>query len=163
MAFENKFSVHKYKDEIIKKFEEDVSIRDMMAWLESLGEEYKLSKDTLMRHKKRHIEALEVDKEIKKVEKDLGEPDGDAEVYLLETIAQCRTRKRAGVSGKDFQYYDQQMQSAIKLLTEIRGTTENKMGLDEVFEKIAESINNDAKKESNNTSTVQEGVDNKVS
>lgn len=138
--FAPKFEQHKYKDEIIKRFDLDVPITEIREWLKSLGEEHALSGDTLRKYKKRHEESIEVSKEVEKVKDEFGECS-DIEGYLLETITQCRTRKRSStISGKDFQYYDQQMQNAIKLLNEIRGSGNNKMSIAEVFAKLGEGL-----------------------
>ena len=147
--FKDKFSTHEYRDDIIKKFQEDAPIKDIREWLKGLGEQYVLSGDTLRRHKKRHLEHVAVEEEISKVKEEFGDSGSQIEEYLLETIAQCRNRKAIStISGKDFQYYDQQMQNAIKLLTELRGNKQGaSMSLAEVFAKISEGILEDEQEE----------------
>lgn len=141
--FADKFNEHKYKDDILKKFETEVPIKDIQSWLTELGEEYKLSGDTLRRHKKRHLDGVAVNEEVEKAKDEHGE-GSEIEDMLLETIGQCRARKRnTTMSGKDFQYYDQQMQNAIKLLTEMRGSGEKKMTVAEVFKKLGEGIDDE--------------------
>jgi len=141
--FENKFQNHKYRNEILIKFENETPIQEIIDYLKEKGTRYILCGDTLRRHKKKHLESLAIEEELEKTKEDLGEPSQDIEGYLLETIAQCRTRKRSTtITGKDFQYYDQQMQSAIKLLSEIRGSEgKSSMSLEDVFAKLSEGIN----------------------
>ena len=143
--FPDKFNQHEHKDEILKRFDEGATVKDIEDWLETLGEEFKLSNDTIRRHKRRHDEGNAVKKEVNKAKEEFGEVT-DVESYLLETIAQCRARKKGTtISGKDYQYYDQQMQNAIKILNEARSGGEKSIGLDEVFDRLADSIINEDK------------------
>ena len=157
--FVDKFNVHKYRSEIYKKFDENVSTKKICDWLKSLGDEYILNGDTIRKYKKRYKETKAVDNEVKKIKKEIG-VETEIEEYLLETIAQCRVRKsKESVGGKDFQYYDQQMQNAIKLLQDLRGTSGKSVGLDEILEQIAKTIKDDEIDGGEATA----GTDNKIS
>ena len=140
--FPDKYRVHPHKEEIEKKFEQKVPISEIRNWLKSLGEEHVMAGDTLRKYRKRHLENITVKKELALAKKEFGAAS-EIENYLLETIAQCRAKKCGNISGKDFQYYDQQMQSAIKLLNDIRGSSEKSVDLKDVFDGIAAQIANE--------------------
>ena len=145
--FINKFDDHKYKKEILEFFDNDTSITEIKNWLEEKGEEHTLSGDTLRAKKKRHLDSKNIDKRIKDTEEELGSPETDIEGFLMETIGQCRARKESStISGKDFQYYDQQMQSAIKLLNDIRGSATKQMSIADVFAKLEEGLDDEGTK-----------------
>ena len=153
--YQDKFRTHKYYNEILKKFEENVSVKDIRNWLKSLGEEYTLAGDTIRRHQKRYDATRREKQELEKAKSEYGDAP-EMEAHLLETIAQCRARKSSRtIGGKDFQYYDQQMQSAIQLLNKIRGNSESNMGMEEVFETLTKQIQDDS-----NQSTDTERADN---
>lgn len=157
--FPAKFQNHKHYDEIIEHFKKGTKYKDISAWLTTLGEEHKLSGDTLSRHKRHWTENRKVNKEVERVQKEMGEPGNEIESFLLETITQCRLKKKhPTIGGKDYQYYDQQMQSAIKLLQEVRaGSHKTTADIQDIFKKLTEGILDE------NEGTNTEGTDNTVS
>jgi len=135
--FQPKYQNHKYKDKIIEHFAKDTPLSEIAEYLSAFGEEHKLSIHTLRYHKQKYLASKRGTEQLVEAKTKFTDAT-DLEYYLMETIVQCRARKESkNISGKDFQYYDTQMQSAIKLLADIRGSDQRGMGMDEVFRKLA--------------------------
>jgi len=145
MGFTPKYANHKYKKKIIEHFEKGTPLDELSSYLSSLGEEHAISKDTLRVHKRRYMDNKRSDEQLAKAQSDFSDST-DLEFYLVETIVQCQARKsNKTISGKDFQYYDQQMQSAIKLLNELRSSQQRGMSMEEVFQKLSDKVTQDKK------------------
>ncbi len=138
------FQTHPLKDDIVKRWSENQSNKQIHLWLKAEHPEVVLSIATLCKHWNRYkfnkdrlssADGTKVEKEQKK-KKHL-----PIEEILWETIQQCRKMKKSEtISMKDWQYLDQQLQSAIEKLMRFEDSTgESKdisLILSEIFAKI---------------------------
>ncbi len=148
------------RKEIEKRFEDNIPLKEIVNWLKTLGPENELAIDTVRKYRKRYEQNKFADTENKKLTDKLGSVT-DIEQFLLETITQCRSRKASlTISGKDFQYYDQQMQNAIKLLQEMRSSGDTGLSIEEVMSRLGEKV---LKENESDEGTVTEKNDNSVS
>lgn len=143
------FHNHPLKSEIIQRWDKKETNKDINAWLQSENEELVISIATLCKHHKRYLfnkrqlESLSEEKPKKDKKQKKTIPIED---ILWETIKQCRKMKKdKTISAKDWQYLDQQLQSAIEKLIRIKDssgeTKDISVILAEIFAKIeAEGI-----------------------
>lgn len=114
------FHNHPLKNEIIKRWDEGQSSLKINHWLRVEHSEVTLSSPTLAKHFKRYqfnkkrLDSADKKTPLKKREQSL------VEDILWETIEQCRKMKKGKtISVKDWQYLDQQLQSAIEKLIRV--------------------------------------------
>jgi len=114
------FQNHPFKDEILKMFADGENPYAVMQFLQKKGVDYILSKVTLYKHYKYFKNANKVQK------KDSGDKEsatfrGLLETELWNTITQCnKFMLDESLSPKDWQYFDQQKQSAIEKLIKLK-------------------------------------------
>ena len=158
---ENKFQTHPFKKEILDMWDSGKNIMDVYNFLKNKDGEFYISYNTLAKYYKRYKSSslrpagIE-EKEGRVVDKILNSKE---EQYLWETIEQCRQKKLdKTISPKDWQYYDMQLQSAIKLLAEIKhGASPEDLSL--MLSKLADEI----KDEDAEQGTTETETSNKVS
>lgn len=118
------FQTHPLKNDIVKRWNEGESNKKIHLWLKAEHPEVVLSIGTLCKHYRRFqfnkrrlasADGTKVEKEKKKKKQD------PVEMILWETIEQCRKmKKEPTIAVKDWQYLDQQLQSAIEKLMRIQ-------------------------------------------
>jgi len=122
------FQNHPFKDEILKMFADGQNPYAVMQFLQNKGVDYILSKVTLYKHYKYFKNANKVQK-AKTGDKESETFKGLLETELWNTIHQCNLfMQDKGLSPKDWQYFDQQKQSAIEKLIKLKdfkGNTED--------------------------------------
>lgn len=138
------FQTHPLKDDIVKRWNEGASNKKIHLWLKAEHPNVVLSIATLCKHWNRYkfnkdrlssADSTKTEKE-RKQKKQL-----PVETILWETIQQCRKMKKLEtISVKDWQYLDQQLQSAIEKLMRIQDTVgevkDISLVLSEIFSKL---------------------------
>jgi hypothetical protein len=138
------FHNHPLKEEIIKRWNNNESNQSISIWLKTEHPETPMSVATLCKHYKRYKfnqrqqQSIDGETLLKKRKKKNQLPIED---LLWETIQQCRKMKKdPGISVKDWQYLDQQMQCAVEKLLRLQelGGDERDISviLSEIFRKI---------------------------
>jgi len=149
------FHNHPLKSEIIERWEKGQTSQHICEWLKLSHSDVSLSQPTLAKHykrfrdNKRRLESSE--KKVSLNKKEIS----PIEDILWETIDQCRQmKKRKTISVKDWQYLDQQCQSALEKLIRVAdtsgGTRDISSVLSDIFSKLelGESIDLDKPKDS---------------
>lgn len=159
---ENKFQNHPFKKEILDMWDAGKNIMYAYNFLNNKeGKEFYVSYNTLAKYYKRYKSAHLKPRGIEEKENRVVDAilNNKEEEYLWETIEQCRQKKLdKTISPKDWQYYDMQMQSAIKLLADIKhGASPQDLSL--MLSKLADEI----KAEDAEQGTTEEKVGDKVS
>jgi len=117
------FHNHPLKADIVARWENNETNKDICSWLEAEHPELRLSISTLCKHhnhykrnklslpsEKKRASVIKKDKTTTKIEK-----------ILWETVVQCEERKKnTHLLPKDYQYYDQQQQHAIEKIMRIQ-------------------------------------------
>lgn len=138
------FQRHPLKSEIVERWDKKQSNKQIHLWLVAEHPEVALSIATLCKHFKRYkfnkdrLESTDTKKADKALKKKKQLP---VEQILWETIQQCRKmKKEKTISVKDWQYLDQQLQSAVEKLIRIQGSTGEQKDISvilaEIFSKI---------------------------
>jgi hypothetical protein len=159
---DNKFQHHPFKKEILDRWDKGQNIMDVYNFLKNKDEErFYISYNTLAKYYKRYKSAHLKPRGIEEKESRVVDAilNNKEEEYLWETIEQCRQKKLdKTISPKDWQYYDMQMQSAIKLLADIKhGASPQDLSL--MLSKLADEI----KAEDAEQGTTEEKAGSKVS
>lgn len=138
------FQTHPLKSEIVRRWESNQSNKSINEWLVAEHPEVVLSLATLCKHHRRHkfnkkrMASLDIEEEKKVRKKKHQIPIED---ILWDTITQCRTmQKIEDISVKDWQYINQQLQSAVEKLMRIQGASGDSKDisliLSEIFAKL---------------------------
>ncbi len=138
------FQTHPLKDDIVKRWNEGQSNKQINSWLQTEHPTVVLSIATLCKHwnrfkfNKERLASTDSTKPEKDRKKKKNLP---IETILWETINQCRKMKKLStISVKDWQYLDQQLQSAIEKLIRIQDSTGDvkdiSVILSEIFAKV---------------------------
>lgn len=115
-----------HKEQIYKFFDQGLSAQQISHWLDDQKDGHTLAPATILKYKRRYetstgkVQKTKVDSRIKSATDKVVTYE---EECLRETIDFCRKKKKDKdklISPKEWQYYDQQMQSAVKLLNELR-------------------------------------------
>jgi len=138
------FPTHPLKNEILEKFSTNDTLTSIHEWLKKEHPEVVLSVPTLAKHKKKYdynVRQQQKDAQDEISLKKKSKRDVPVETILWETINQCRRRKKdKNISVKDWQYLDQQLQSAVEKLMRIQqgggDTRDISTVLSEIFTKI---------------------------
>ena len=139
---ENKFLKHAFKKEILDMWDAGKTSKDVFDFLNSKGKEYYISYNTLAKYHKRYksakLKPKGIDEKEERILKKLF--SSKEEEYLWETIEHCRNMKNDKmISAKEWQYYDMQMQTAIRLLQEVKGSAD-KVDLSTIMSKLIEEV-----------------------
>jgi len=156
------FHDHPFKDEMLKMFDDGKNPYNIEDYLKEKGDEYLLSRPTLYKHYNNFKRATQLSTQSKS-ETEAGVFRDKIEKELWNTIEYTnRAMKDKTLSPKDWQYFDQQKQSAIEKLMKIKDfkgdAADASMILSKFFQKftidkaLAESNeeNNDSSEEDNN-------------
>jgi len=138
------FQTHPLKEEIVKRWNENQSNKQIHLWLKAEHPNVLLSTATLCKHYNRfkfnreRLSSADTTKTERERKKKKQLP---VEEILWETIQQCRKMKKlATISVKDWQYLDQQLQSAVEKLMRIEDlsgeTKDISLILSDIFAKI---------------------------
>ena len=138
------FQTHPLKDDIVKRWNEGQSNKQIHLWLKAEHPNVVLSIATLCKHWNRfkfNKERLSSADGTKTERERKGRKQVPIEALLWETIQQCRKMKKSEtISVKDWQYLDQQLQCAIEKLIRIQesvgGEKDISLILSEIFAKI---------------------------
>lgn len=125
--FTPKWANHPIKEKILKWVEEGISAVKIVERIKLQATvdnvpvaDYQLSLPTVCKIKRRHIAALGISKTSDTqsvVEAITKRKQTEAEVVLWKTIRDCESKKKdPTITPKDWQYFDQQQQSALTLL-----------------------------------------------
>jgi len=138
------FQTHPLKDDIVKRWDENQSNKQIHLWLKAEHPNVVLSIATLCKHWNRYkfnkerlssADGTKTETERKK------KKQIPIETLLWETIQQCRKMKKSEtISVKDWQYLDQQLQCAIEKLIRIQDSVgeakDISLILSDIFAKI---------------------------
>lgn len=134
------FHNHPLKNEIIERWGKGRTNKSISDWLNIEHPNVPLSVATLCKHYKRYkynkdrLRAANEKETIKALKKKKHLP---IEQILWETIIQCRKMKKSKeISVKDWQYLDQQLQSAVEKLIRIQDSTGDSKDISVVLAEI---------------------------
>lgn len=138
------FQTHPLKDDIVKRWNEGQSNKKINLWLKAEHPNVVLSIATLCKHHNRfkfNKERLSSADSTKTERERKSKKQLPIETILWETIAQCRKMKKSPtIAVKDWQYLDQQLQSAVEKLMRIQDSVGDvkdiSLVLSEIFAKI---------------------------
>jgi len=117
------FQNHPLKDEILKMFEDGKNPYHVEDFLKKRGDEFLLSRPTLYKHYNNYKRATKVDES---KNKDREEFKNKLTEELWTTIKYCNIAMQdKSLTPKDWQYFDQQKQSAIEKLMRLKGGSSN--------------------------------------
>ena len=151
-----KFTVHKHKDEIIKRWNAGQNPYQVFQWLETLPKEDHLTLATLSKYYKKHMNSIEG--RLQATKKQRGSKvkyKNKSERYLWDTVEACRDMKKfLKEKGqiREWQMVDQQEQAALKLLADIeKAKTEDRDFSEQMSKFVQEMMQNDKETEENTT------------
>ena len=114
------FHDHPFKDEMLKMFDDGKNPYNVEDFLKVKGDEFLLSRPTLYKHYNNFKRATQISNQ-SKAETEAQAFKGKIETELWNTIEHCnKAMKDKSLSPKDWQYFDQQKQSAIEKLMRIK-------------------------------------------
>jgi len=114
------FHNHPFRDEMLKMFDDGKNPYNVEDFLKAKGDEFLLSRPTLYKHFHNFQRATRLSTQ-SKTETEAEAFKGKIEVELWNTINHCNlAMKDKTLTPKDWQYFDQQKQSAIEKLMKIK-------------------------------------------